>query len=166
MCPDSGIQNSDFKIHDVNDLFIVSNIGNQLINTVGPIDYGIPILKIPVLLVICYFGCGIDKVNIDHHHIKKELDSIILNKIDSLDKGVIANIHNQIDFAIDKFQELIKEDKLVVIGAVDDFQNVLGKGIRRFIIVNVNGENDPSIINNSRYLKDLNNIVTLDATLD
>ena len=61
-----------------------------------------------------------------------------------------------------QFKELIRENKLVVIGAVNDFQNTYKKGIGRFIIVNLNGEKDAKFIRNSPYFKDIEDLMTLD----
>jgi len=167
MCSDSRIQNDDFKMHDVNDLFVIRNIGNQIRNAAGSVEYGIHFLKTPVLLIVGHSGCGaikarVDKIDINNSNIEKELESLHLHKIDSLNEGILVNIHNQVDYAIHQFKELIKENKLVVIGAIDDFQNTYRKGVGRFIIINLNGEKIPGEIAKSPYFKDVKDLITLD----
>ena len=58
MCSDSRVQSEAFRIQNVNDLFIVRNIGNQVINSSGSIEFGIRFLKTPVLLIVGHSGCG------------------------------------------------------------------------------------------------------------
>jgi hypothetical protein len=55
---------------------------------------------------------------------------------------VIANVNNQVSFGLIKFADEVKEDILTVVGAVYDFQNVLGQGQGRLVIVNINGNVD------------------------
>jgi carbonic anhydrase len=59
MCSDSRIQTEAFKDDDVNDIFVIRNIGNQIKNSYGSVEYGIHFLKTPVLLIIGHFGCGV-----------------------------------------------------------------------------------------------------------
>lgn len=143
------------------------NIGNQIRNATGSVEYGIHFLKTPVLLIVGYSGCGaikarIDKIDINNSNIERELESLHLHKIDSLNEGILVNIHNQVDYAIHQFKELIKENKLVVIGAIDDFQNTYRKGVGRFIIINLNGEKILGEIAKSPYFKDVKDLITLD----
>lgn len=91
MCSDSRIQNDDFKMHDVNDLFVIRNIGNQIKNSSGSVEYGIYFLKTPVLLIVDHSGCGaikaiVDQSEISHLDVKKEIESLLLNNINSLDE--------------------------------------------------------------------------------
>lgn len=69
--------------------------------------------------------------------IKHELNTIQLPiKTDELSaddwlRGVIANVNNQATYALIKFADEVKEDILTIVGAVYDFQNVLGQGHTR-----------------------------------
>lgn len=168
MCSDSRIQNDDFKMHDVNDLFVVRNIGNQIRNGIGSVEYGVHFLKTPVLLIVGHSGCGaikaiVSKTEINNPNVERELESLHLHHINSVNEGILENINHQVEYAINKFKDLIKDKKLVVIGAVDDFQNVFGKGVGRFIIVNVNGENDPKKLIKNPYFKEIDKVTTLDS---
>ena len=58
--------------------------------------------------------------------------------------SVEANVHNQVAFALGKFEPEIKTGKLALIGAVYDFRNDYKQGYGRLVIVNVNGETDVS----------------------
>ena len=82
MCSNSRIQNDDFKMHDINDLFVIRNIGNQIKNSSGSVEYGIYFLKTPVLLIVGHSGCGaikaiVDKTDVNNSNIERELESLI-----------------------------------------------------------------------------------------
>ena len=166
MCSDSRVQSEAFKSDSVDDLFVVRNIGNQIRNAAGSVDYGIHFLKTPVLLIIGHSGCGaikaaMSKADIDNSDVERELDSLHMHSAISLNDGIVKNVNQQVKFAIKKFRKLIEEKKLVVIGAIYDFQDAYKKGVGSLIVVNINGERNPAEIVNNQYLKDVKGIITL-----
>ncbi|MGB2831616.1 MAG: hypothetical protein WBC07_01610 [Methylotenera sp.] len=102
------------------------------------------------LIIVWHLACGAIKAAADYYSsesdaIKHELNSIQLPiKTDELTtedwlRGVIANVNNQVNYALIKFADEVKEQILTVVGAVYDFQNVLGQGQGRLVIVNISG---------------------------
>lgn len=84
--------------------------------------------------------------------IKRELDTITIGKeLASID-GIKANVHNQVAAAMLKFDDELKDGKLTVIGAILDFADDLHQGAGKLNIINVNGETDPSKLENLESL--------------
>ncbi len=165
MCSDSRVQTKAITMMDVNDLFVVRNIGNQVINSSGSIEFGVKFLHTPVLLIIGHSGCGaieavVSGVDVQNGCIERELEPIDVNG-NCLNDAIIQNVDNQVKFAVKKFKKLVEAKQLLVIGAIYDFQDAYKKGLGRLIIVNLNGERDPNIISKSQYLKDNKDLVTI-----
>ena len=164
MCSDSRVQTKAITTMDVNDLFVVRNIGNQVINSSGSIEFGVKFLHTPVLLIIGHSGCGaidaiVSGVDVQNSCIERELEPIDVIG-NCLNDAIIQNVDNQVRFAIKKFKKLVDEKKLLVIGAVYDFQDTYNQGLGRLIIVNLNGEKNADMISASPYLKDNKNLIT------
>lgn len=162
-CSDSRVQSETMDATPVNDLFYVRNIGNQIDTAKGSIQYGIKYLNTPVLLIIGHVDCGAIKAAVADYSgkpeaIRKELDSIKLPKELPLKDGVIYNVHNQVHSALETFKDEIQTGELVVIGAIYDFKNEYKQGFKRLVIINLNGEKDPSIISKSDYLSGIKNL--------
>lgn len=165
MCSDSRVQTKAITKMDVNDLFVVRNIGNQVINSSGSIEFGIRFLNTPVLLIIGHSGCGaieavLSNVDVENGCIERELEPIDVTG-DSLNDAVIQNVDNQVKFAVRKFKKLIEQKKLLVVGAIYDFQDAYKKGLGKLIIVSLNGNKDPSVILESEYFTGNKNLVTI-----
>lgn len=157
MCSDSRVQTKAITSMDVNNLFVVRNIGNQVINSSGSIEFGIRFLKTPVLLIIGHSGCGaveavVNGVDVQNGCIERELETIDVEG-ECLNDAILQNVHGQVRTSMRKFKKLIQDKELVVIGAVYDFQDTYNKGLGRLIIINVNGEKDPEKIKTNQYLK-------------
>lgn len=155
MCSDSRVQTQAITAMAVNDLFVVRNIGNQVISSSGSIEYGVRFLKTPVLLVIGHSGCGaidavVSGVDVENGCIERELESIDVEG-KCLNEAILQNVDNQVRFAIRKFKKLVENKELVIIGAVYDFQDTYKQGLGRLIITNVNGEKDSEKIGSSPY---------------
>lgn len=162
-CSDSRVQTNSFHKSPVNDLFFIRNIGNQIATTEGSVDYGIYHLHTPVLLIIGHSHCGAIKAALGNYSkeansIKKELDHLHLNKGTDVNAGVVSNVNRQVDQAMKKYQHLIKKKELVVLGAVYDFRDEFKKGHGRLILINLNGNKNPSDIKGSPYIKDIEEI--------
>jgi len=63
--------------------------------------------------------------------------------------NIIKNIDYQVGVGVSKYNDLVKNEKLAVVGAFYDFRNELGEGYGRLIIINVNGEKDSKKIENT-----------------
>lgn len=162
-CSDSRVQSSTIDDTPVNDLFYIRNIGNQIETAKGSVRYGVQYLHTPVLLIIGHVECGAVKAAIADYKkkpqdLRKELYTFDFPDGISGKDGVIHNIHNQVDTALQMFVPEVKDNKLVVIGAIYDFKNEYKQGYNRLIILNLNGEKDPKIIAKSRYLKGIKDL--------
>ncbi len=165
MCSDSRVQTKAITSMDINNLFVVRNIGNQVINSSGSIEFGIRFLKTPVLLIIGHSGCGaveavVNGVDVQNGCIERELETIDVEG-ECLDDAILQNVHSQVRTSMRKFKNLVQNKELVVIGAVYDFQDVYKKSLGRLIIINLNGEKDPNKIKSSSYFKDNSYLCTI-----
>ncbi len=150
-CSDARVQTEGFLPYSsIDKVFVIRNIGNQIPNSEGSIDYGVLHLHTPLLFIVGHTHCGAVKAAMgDYSHetpgIKKELDALkipIRGKVteDAWLKNVEANVHYQVQYALKLYGDLVKEGKLVIVGAVYDFLNAYGKGFGRIVIIDVNGE--------------------------
>jgi len=151
---------SDARVHTLaldktpdGDLFMVRNIGNQIATAEGSVEYGVRHLHTPLLIIVGHVACGAIKAAASNYSsesdaIKHELNGIQIpfktDEISEIDwlRGVIANVNNQVNYALINFADEVKENILTVVGAVYDFQNVLGQGQGRLVIININGNVD------------------------
>jgi carbonic anhydrase len=154
-CADSRVQSNAWDVTPENDDFVVRNIGNQVENAEGSIEYGVEHLRTPLLLIIGHTGCGAVKAAMGDTSklsgpIQKELEHIHLPKpapgktpegawVDA----VIANVNNQVESALKHFGKDVQGGQLTVVGAVYDFRNDLLQGAGKLAIVNVNGNSEP-----------------------
>ncbi|MFK7967796.1 MAG: carbonic anhydrase [Rickettsiaceae bacterium] len=157
------MQSSTIDDTPINDLFYIRNIGNQIDSAKGSVRYGVQYLHTPVLLIIGHVDCGAVKAAIGDYKkkpidLRKELYTFDFPDGISEKDGVIHNIHNQVDTALKMFIPEVKDNKLVVIGAIYDFKNKYKHGYNRLIIVNLNGETDPQIITKNHYLKGIKDL--------
>ncbi len=163
-CSDARVQTEGFLPYSsIDKVFVIRNIGNQIPNSEGSIDYGILHLHTPLLFIVGHTHCGAVKAAMgDYSHetpgIKKELDALkipIRGKVteEAWLKNVEANVHYQVQYALKLYGHLVKEGKLVIVGGVYDFLNVYGKGYGRIVIIDVNGEKDPKKIRKHPALK-------------
>jgi len=146
-CADSRVHESAWDKSADGDLFVVRNIGNQLETAEGSIEYGVHHLHTPLLIFVGHSACGAIKAASGDYStlsapIRKELDTIHINKGTENMAGVEANVHNQVQSAIKKFQTEVDKGDLTVMGAVYDFRNELKKGQGQLVIINMNGESD------------------------
>lgn len=151
-CADSRVHESAWDKSADGDLFVVRNIGNQLDTAEGSVEYGVHHLHTPLLIFVGHSACGaIQAASGDYSTlssaIRKELDTIHINKgIDNM-AGVEVNVHNQVHTAMKKFQSEVDKGELTVIGAVYDFRNELKKGQGKLVVIDLNGEADAQKVN-------------------
>lgn len=165
MCSDSRVQTKAITSMDVNDLYVVRNIGNQVINSSGSIEFGIRFLKTPVLLIIGHSGCGaveavVNGIDVQNGCIERELETIDVEG-ECLNDAILQNVHCQVRTSMRKFKKLVQEKKLVIIGAIYDFQDTYKRGLGRLIVINVNGEKSSDLIKIHPYLQDISHLTTL-----
>jgi len=158
-CSDARVQPSIFSEEMIDKVFVIRNIGNQLENNTGSVDYGIFHLKTPLLLILGHVHCGAIKAFLEGYEnesrsIRNELDHLCIpmkkacgdNFEDQWLKAVEENVHWQVKLAMERYEALVKKDLLAIVGAVYDFANYYGKGYGRIKLINVNGERSPDKI--------------------
>ena len=153
-CADSRVQSDAWDATPENDDFTIRNIGNQVLTTLGSVQYGVEHLNTPVLLILGHTGCGAVKAVLDQARdlpkaIQKEIEGIKVRtdvpnkKMDSVwADAVVENVHHQVRAALDKFGPRVVTGKLTVIGGVYDMKDDLGKGAGRITVVDVNGNSE------------------------
>jgi len=153
-CADSRVQSNAWDVTPENDDFIIRNMGNQVENAEGSIEYGVEHLRTPLLLVIGHTGCGAVKAAMGDMSklsapIQKELEHMHLSKPGpgktpeaAWAEAVIANVNNQVETALKHFGKDVQAGQLTVVGAVYDFRNDLLQGAGKLSIVNVNGNSE------------------------
>jgi len=151
-CSDSRVHTHAFDATPDGDLFMVRNIGNQIANAEGSVEYGVRNLRTPLLLVVGHVACGaIKAASTDYSNesaaIRRELDTLQIPKGDAGLSSVQLNVNNQVRLAMNKFEEDVISGRLTVVGAVYDFNNEMRQGLGKLNIVNVNGETNQLRIN-------------------
>ena len=161
-CADSRLQAAAWDETPENDDFTIRNIGNQVLTSLGSVQYGIEHLNTPVLVILGHTGCGAVKAVLSKEHelpkaISAELEGIKLpmEKLEKLQattkkfdpvwaEAVVENVHQQVKEALAKFGPRVVTGKLTVIGAVYDLVDAFGQGAGRLGIVDVNGNSEPN----------------------
>lgn len=154
-CCDSRVQPTVIEPDAIDKVFTIETIGNQVASAQGSVDYGVLHLHTPVLLILGHSDCGAVKAFMkgyekENDAIKAELDNLKATIREpgtgtfeeALVKNVQQNILNQVTAAVKRYQSLVDEGKLTVVGAYYDFVNTLGKGHGRVVITSVNGITD------------------------
>ena len=157
-CSDSRVQTNEFDKAPIDELFMVRDIGNQMSTAEGSVEYGVHHLHTPILLFVGHSRCGaINAAASDYSKesapIKRELDTIKIDKGGANINGVKTNVNNQVAAAMNKFAEEVKEGHLTIIGSVYDFADDMKLGAGKLNIINLNGETDPAKLRNMDQLK-------------
>jgi carbonic anhydrase len=156
-CADSRVQPAAWDASPENDDFSIRNIGNQVGNGLGSIEYGVEQLQTPLLVVLGHTGCGAVKAAMgDLSTLSEPIRRELLPLKAAKTKGktpptdaawrdaVLKNVHDQVEHALGAFASRVNAGQLTVVGAVYDFRNDLGKGPGRVSIINVNGVKAPA----------------------
>lgn len=149
-CADSRVQSEALQESSFNKFFTIRNIGNQIYANEGSVDYGILHLKTPVLIILGHTDCGAIKAysagyDKEPDSIKNELDHLIpaiYKKSNSLLENIKMNIHYQVKISIEKYNDLMMSNKLLIIGAIYDFRNELNEGYGKVKILSINGQKE------------------------
>lgn len=163
MCSDSRVQVDNFSQGAENDIFVARNIGNQFSTNQGSIEYGVDVLKTPVLIFVGHPLCGAVKaargdLNQVAPAIRRELLTMDVKGANDEKQAVALNVHNQVEKALGDFKEKLKSKKIAIIGAIYDFLNIYGHGKGKLIIINLNGEKNPQKIRDSHYFDHLKQV--------
>ncbi|MEM4397539.1 MAG: carbonic anhydrase [Candidatus Woesearchaeota archaeon] len=148
-CSDSRISGHIFGKDLVNFVFHVRNIGNQIVNNFGSVDYGVHHLKTPILMILGHTDCGAIKASqkdfsSETTEIKKELYPLYFN----LRAGDKSNITKLVQLNVDvQVNEALKRygtEHTFIVGAIFDIHNHYGNKEGKVIITNINGITDES----------------------
>ncbi len=161
-CADSRVHANAFDRKPEGDMFLVRNIGNQIANSEGSIEYGVRHLHTPLLVIIGHSVCGAVKAAMTDYTrleapIKRELAGIEVagrnaDSLGDVKKSVETNVNSQVRYAMRKFAPEMEAGRLAVMGAVFDFRNDYGLGSGRLVVTNINGETHPDKIKASGLL--------------
>jgi carbonic anhydrase len=172
-CSDSRVHPTVLSQELMNRVFVIRNIGNQIENSLGSVDYGIFHLQTPVLLILGHVKCGAVKAFLkgykdERESIRSELDHLCIPMLrikrtgdfekDWL-KAVEENLNWQVRIALERYGILIRRNLLVVLGVIYDFANVYGKGYGRLVLKSVNGVKDREEILKHRALSLIPNVL-------
>jgi carbonic anhydrase len=169
-CSDSRVHTHLFGMEPDNNIFMIRNIGNQVKNAEGSVDYGVRHLPTKILLIMGHSSCGAIKAAMGDYSgetkgIKSELDNLkpVIAADDNVgdqntrwSKNVERNVDYQVKNALELYKEKVQAKELTVVGAVYDFNDLYGKGRGRLVITNINGETAPDAIMTHPVLKELN----------
>lgn len=168
-CADSRVHTHLFDFEPDNNIFIIRNVGNQIVNSEGSVDYGVRHVPAKVLLVMGHSSCGAIKAAMGDYSgetagIKAELDTLkpVMEMDDQegpFNDRWAQNVERNVDFQVKKAMELysdkVKAGELAIVGAVYDFNDLWGKGRGALVVVNINGVNNPQEIMNHPALNEL-----------
>lgn len=167
-CCDSRVQPHAIEPDPIDKVFTIETIGNQMASAQGSVDYGVLHLHTPMLLIMGHTDCGAIKAFMkgyekENEAIKCELDNLkacLDNSTcepfeEELMKNIRKNVQHQVDAAMKRYQALVSEGKLTVVGAIYDFMNALGKGHGRVVIMSINGISDAEKIRSMPEVKGL-----------
>lgn len=145
-CSDSRVQMESYDKTPQNGVFAIRNIGNQIKTCEGSVDFGVRILKTPFLMILGHSACGAIEAVVTRQFnymesMRKELETLTISSKD-MKLATIENVNNQVDFAIQKYGDLLSLQELIIIGAVYDFKNDFGFGKGKLVLISINGEHD------------------------
>ncbi len=175
-CSDSRVHTHLFGFQPDNNVFMVRNVGNQVQNSEGSVDYGVHHLPTKILLILGHSSCGAIKAAMGDYSgetrgIKKALDPLmpVISQCDGTGsfkerwaKNVERNVDYQVNHSLNLYSAKISHGGMVVVGCIYDFNNIYDQGRGSLVITNVNGEKTPAHIIQHPVLKDLakGNVVT------
>lgn len=157
-----------------NRVFCIENIGNQVRNSQGSVQYGLLHLNTPLMLVAGHTDCGAIKAsNSDYQEepaaLKAELDMVKNSLQEGQGERIAPNQDEarcyaemaelNVDVQINCLREdkailkRMEEGRLMVIGLMVDLHNQYGDGYGRIYITNCNGITDTESLKKEPALK-------------
>lgn len=169
-CSDSRVHTNLFGFVPDNNIFVIRNIGNQMVNSEGSVDYGVRHLPTKILMILGHSSCGAVKAAMGDYSgetagIKKELDPLKPVTADDDHNGefkvrwaknIEQNVDYQVNYALKLYADKVAHGDLVIVGAVYDFNDIYAKGRGSLIITNIDGKKSPSEIMQHSVFKDVN----------
>lgn len=160
-CADSRVHTSNFDSHPLGDVFFVRNIGNQIETCSGSIEYGVRHLNTSLLLFLGHSECGAIKAATQgtdglEESIREELNSLRLKHQtptptkEQIAENVWQNVHNQVNEACAKYEDLISQGVVWAVGAIYDFTP---EGRGEIKVIQVNSQTDERAI--ADFLQDI-----------
>ena len=160
MCCDSRAHTTAFTYNPENNFFIVRNIGNQYILNQGCVEFGVRVLKTPLLIFLGHTHCGAIKEALQNYShqpssIIREIDHLALsikkfelhgNTEAQWSDAVINNVNQQVYLAYKDFLSLCNNDELIILGMVLDLDNSLKGGYGKISLININGQTNPEVL--------------------
>jgi carbonic anhydrase len=136
------------------------------------LDYGIRYLHTPVLLITATNDNQAIKFFLEDHNdlpleISRDIDHLRLALTSRQQKKTVskqpvelidfveANIDYQVEQAINRYRDRLKNGRLVIVGAVFDLDDKYGRGKNRLIVININGEKDGTKLRKARMCRKL-----------
>ncbi|MBN2367381.1 carbonic anhydrase [Candidatus Woesearchaeota archaeon] len=153
-CSDSRVSGHIINKDMVNFVFHIRNIGNQIENNFGSVDYGVQHLRTPILLILGHTDCGAVKASQkdfskETDEIKKELYPLYfnlmpaVNKNDKDDKKYISRlVQHNVDIQVMDAMNRYTSENTFIVGAVFDMHKHYSDKEGRIIITNINGLTD------------------------
>jgi carbonic anhydrase len=138
MCSDARLQTDLLSETPEHKLFVVRNIGNQLYQNAGSLDYGIKVLKTPYLLIVGHSDCGAVKAVRSGTKVDPTIGEELIfveSKGVTLGESVINNVHKQVSHALNRYGDLVSNGELMVIGLHYNFLS----SDSALQLVNING---------------------------
>jgi carbonic anhydrase len=159
-CSDSQVQIPALDASPDGDLFVIRNLGNQVVTVEGSVEYGVRHLHTPLLLIVGHVACSVIEAAASNYSqesgpVRRELDTLHIPKGDGGLSSVKLNVTQQVRYAMSKFEKEVLSGDLTVVGAVYDFRNEMGQGQGKINIINVNGETDPASLARLELLQGL-----------
>ena len=167
-CSDSRVQSEFLGLSAVNNIFVIRNIGNQILSNLGSVDYGILHLKTPLLIVLGHVRCGAITAALggyeteeppiigELNHLCVPLKRVSQKKFkrfhDMVEETVLENIHYQVEIALKRYKKIVESGKLTILGFLYDFANLYGRGKGAILIANINGLKTPEEVINKYHL--------------
>lgn len=166
LCSDSRVDTDILSDTPTGEMFVIRNIGNQLDTAYGSVEYGVEHLDTRLLLIVGHSRCGAIKAAMHDYgdasrNLKAELDTLDVNPAATLNQNLVHNVNNQVKHAVETFASKIKSNQLVVIGMIYDMHNDFMFGSGQLILVNINNQTAPRILQQNEYINGLNNLVVM-----
>ena len=144
-CSDSRIQTDAIDKSPEGDIFTIRNIGNQISTSKGSVKYGVNHLGTPLLLIIGHTDCGaIIAASGDYSKLEpsivEELDTLHVKKGQSTLEATKENVHQQVALALKTFDAQVKNNELLIVGAVYDFTDEMKQGAGKLNVIDIQGK--------------------------